>query len=576
MAFFQRSVLNRVFARLTIVALVSVFMVAAPIGGRAIHAASGTTATTGKVSLAGTGNLQNAPAASSNSVRILKPPFAVNRLGVNGHSGSNPGQAPVVDATVSQPAAAAGHLLQSFDGVSDKDNAITTGFILTPPDQGLCVGPLASFHQKVVFEPVNIAFRIFSTSGKSIFGPAPLSFLFNEPAFPKEFISDPSCAFDPGTKDFFFTVLAFNLNGTESHLDITVLHQDGGFVTYRFDETDKSGRGCPCFGDQPLLGFDQYNIYVSSNEFPLKQPSPFYNGAQVFAISKSQLAAFSQVVNFAEFAHLSDSGILIETLQPAVTYDNAAPAEYLVNSMTVDAYGYNNNADHRLGIFAITNRGAVTQGGTPTLSNPTVINSEPYVQPNIAPQPSHQLLLNADDDRMKQVEYARGSLMATLSTAVFIKGDNTRDGAAWFDLNTSMQGSLTVNASINHQGYIAAKGLYVLYPAILKNSSGTVEMAFSITNGTINPSAAYTIVPDGSSPPGAGVISVAGTGNGSYSDTFTCSRTSAPFACRWGDYSWITLDEGSNNFWMGSEYVPPASDSVGNANWGTRVYEVSG
>ncbi|MDQ6662419.1 MAG: hypothetical protein M3Z24_15825 [Chloroflexota bacterium] len=511
----------------------------------------------------------------------------VNRMGVNGKVSSNASVMPSTTATlqgssvkgqaVHRSSSKAGQLLQSFDGVSDLDNAVTTGFVLTPPDQGLCVGTLTG--QKVVIEPVNISFRIFSTTGTTLFGPAPISFLFQEPSILKEFISDPRCQYDKSTGDFFFTVLAFNSTGSESHIDVTVLHQDGNFFTYRFDSTDIGGRGCPCFADQPLIGLDKYNIYVSGNEFPIAQPSPFYNGAEVYAISKSQLAA-NTPANYVEFSNLSDQGILIETLQPAITYDNNAPAEYLLHSFVVDANGNNTSFDRRLGVFAITNQAAVTQGGTPTLSNPTVINSEAYAQPNPAPEPSG-LLLNADDDRMQQVQYINGNLMGALSTAVLVKGDTTpRDGAAWFDIEPSLHGSLTVNARIKHQGYIAASGLYILYPAIAQNKNGTVEMAFSITSSTINPSAAYAVVPDETHSKNAGAVYVAATGSGSYFDTFTCSGTLPP-GCRWGDYSWITLDPNTSNFWMGSEYVPPLNREtinghIINANWGTRLYEVGG
>jgi hypothetical protein len=113
------------------------------------------------------------------------------------------------------------------------------------------------------------------------------------------------------------------------------------------------------------LGLDKYNIYVSLNQFPHEQPSPYYIGVEVFAISKSQLAAFSQAVNYVEFSHISNAGNQIETLQPAITYDPKAPAEYLMHSFVINNKGNNIPFDHRLGIFAITNQAAVTAGGFP-------------------------------------------------------------------------------------------------------------------------------------------------------------------------------------------------------------------
>ncbi len=173
---------------------------------------------------------------------------------------------------------------------------------------------------------------------------------------------------------------------------------------------------------------------------------------------------------------------------------------------------------------------------------------------------------------MQQVEYINGNLMGALDTAVSIQGDPVnRDGAAWFDIEPSLSGSLTVKAHIKHQGYIAAAGLYVLYPAIMQSKDGNVEMAFSISSSTINPSAAYAVVPDETHTSNAGQIFVAASGTGP--DTgFTCGGPTGP--CRWGDYSWATLDPGSTNIWMASEYIPPVGSQSVFANWGTDIYEV--
>ena len=545
--------------------------------GSAVRASS-STQTKGTSALAGSSSWNQLKTTKVTGTVTPQHKFKVNRMGINNKVSSNASSAPSVTATAMGAVAASqskkssnvGKLLQSFDGVSDLDNANIFNFVLTPPDQGLCVGPLAAAGLKLVFEPVNITFKVFDTHGNDLLGAIPDFVLYNES--PNEFTSDPRCQYDPATKDFFFTILAIDPSGTTSHFDVTVLRQDGSISFYQFDTTDPTGRGCPCFGDQPLLGIDKYNLYVSNNEFPIAV-SPIYNGAEVYAISKSQLAA-GATANFAEISNISDQGILIETLQPAITYDANAPAEYLLHSFTVDVNGANNSFDHRLGVFAITNQAAVTAGGFPTLSNPTVINSEPYAQPNLALQPDPSLVLNPDDDRMQQVEYINGNLMGAFSTAVSVQGDTiTRDGAAWFDIEPSLNGSLIVNAKIKNQGYIAASGLYILYPAIEQSKDGNVLMAFSITNSTTNPSAAYAVVPDGTHSSNAGAIHVAATGNGSYFDNFTCSATLPP-GCRWGDYSWAVLDPNSNNIWMGSEYIPPAARQTTNANWGTRVYEV--
>jgi hypothetical protein len=551
---------------------------AAPVGARSLSgAAAGATSATsatptlGSVSPSGSGSLSNLPAnTSSGSVHSFNSTGRVNLSGATPTGGQQPSRAAALPTTSAHPLSSNGKLLHSFDGVSDLDNT-SQGVILAPPDQGLCEGPLASFGQNVVIEPVNITLKFFSTSGTDFLGPIPLYLLFGEPS--GEFLSDPRCHFDAATGDFFFTVLAIDSN-TASHFDVTVLHQSGVFYVYRFDSTDPGGRGCPCFADQPLLGMDSQNLYVSGNEFPIAQPSPIFNGAEIWAISKSQLASPPASVNFAEFPNISDGGILIETLQPAIT-DSSAPAEYFLHSFVVDATGNNSTFDNRLGIFAMTNQSAVSAGGLPTLSAPTIINSEAYVQPNLALQPSSANPdLNPDDDRMQQVQYVNGSLYGALSTAVSIKGDGTRTGIAWFKIKPSLKGSLTVKASIVKQGYVGAAGTYLLYPAIETNFQGVSEIAFSLsspTPGAGNPSAAYVVGKMGGS--GFGPVFVAATGNGPYFDDFTCGGGFPP-GCRWGDYSYAVFDASTDEIWMGSEYIPPVSRQYPDANWGTRVYEV--
>ncbi len=518
----------------------------------------------GQAVLAGTGNIASAPTPAAGGVSTMNMSHRANLGGKPARSPLSAARMPVI---AGEALSSNGTLLQNFDGVSDLDNANTTGFILAPPDQGLCVGPLEGY--EVVIEPVNISFAIYSTSGTELVGPLPLSYIYGEPNFPAEFISDPRCQYDKSTGDFFFTILAFNPNGSESHLDISVLHQNGSFAVYRIDTTDATGRGCPCFADQPLLGIDSQNLYISGNEYPINQPSPYFNGAEIFAISKSQLAA-NVTANFVEFPHLSDGGILIETLQPAITA-GSAPAEYFLHSFTVDAFGNNSSYDNRLGIFALTNQSAVTAGGTPTLSNPTIFSSETYVQPNLAPQPSG-VMLNPDDDRMQQVQYINGKLYGALSTAVAIKNDATRTGIAWFQIKPSLKGALTVKASVTHQGYVGAAGTYLLYPAIAQGHKGIVEIGFSLSSTTLTPSAAY-VVGTAADVTGFGPIFVAATGTGSYTDTFTCNGSGPP-GCRWGDYSWATIDPITDELWFGAEYTPPLNRQISNANWGTRIFEV--
>ena len=48
---------------------------------------------------------------------------------------------------------------------------------------------------------------------------------------------------------------------------------------------------CPCIADQPLLGFDDYGIYISTNEYDIDPFGGSFNGAQLYALDKVAAAA---------------------------------------------------------------------------------------------------------------------------------------------------------------------------------------------------------------------------------------------------------------------------------------------
>jgi hypothetical protein len=450
-----------------------------------------------------------------------------------------------------------GGMLQNFNGVSAFDNFNVNGFQVEPPDQGLCVG------NGFVMELVNLAGAIYHSDGSAAVGPFNLQGFFGEPSGVfGTFISDPRCYYDPSTNTWFATVLGVT---SGSRIDLAVNASGDPTMTwtiYQIDTTDLSHPGCPCLPDQPLLGIDQFNLYISTNEFSFF--APIFNGAQVYAISKSQLVSLSHHVNIVHFDKLTFADNPVASLQPAITVGKA-DAEYLANSIFYD------NLDNRLGVWAITNQQAVTAGGTPTISD-VLITSEVYVQPSVAPNPNRNTL-NPDDTRLQQLVFSNGNLWTALDTALIINGDTqSRDGAAWFDIQPVLSGDGTTiqDAKIANQGYVAVSGNYVLYPAIAINSAGTVTMALSVTGLQTFPSAAFSVLAAGDTSFGAVQLAAPGatTDNG-----FTCGGLLAP--CRWGDYSAAMLDPtGGKDFWLATEYIPPVGSS--SANWGTRVYEVQG
>ena len=488
------------------------------------------------------------------STTIVPPdaPATVPR-GVRRIRTGNTQSASISTPSGSQLSGNVGALLQNFNGTSSLDSEKTNfGAEFEPPDQGLCVG------NGFVVEPVNSAYNIYRTNGTKIAGPFNVNRLFND-GF-RQFTSDPRCHYDKTTNTWFAIILFISSNSKVGRIDLSV-NPTGDpttpWTTYRIDTTDPGNRGCPCFGDQPLLGIDQDNIYVSTNEFSILGPQ--FNGAQLYAISKSELVALARSVHFVHFGSLRIGGAIAASVQPAISF-GTPDAEYFMNSLDP-----NGTFDNRIGVWAMTNRQAVSQGGTPTLSH-LVITSEPYGVPPPAIQKGSTSKLDSGDDRMQQVQYINGQLWGELGTAVTIPNDNNeRAGAAWFEVKPHLSGQTIGSAAITKQGYVTLKGNYLIYPAIQASPTGTAAMIMTLSGKDFFPSVVYTVLQKGQST--FGPLQVAATGTGPYFRKST----------RWGDYSWAILDPQGTSFWMATEYIPPKSSQTtdGKQNWGTRVIEVS-
>ena len=458
-------------------------------------------------------------------------------------------QAPTATAA---SAASSATVLHNFNGTSSLDSELTNYRArFEPPDQGLCAG------NGFVLEPVNSAYRIYHTDGSTIEGPFNVNDLYNEGG--QEFTSDPRCHFDASTNTWFAIILFISLDGTSSHLDVAV-NPSGDPTTlwteYQFDTTHHGGNGCPCFGDQPLLGIDRDNLYVSTNEFSILGPQ--FNGAQIYAFSKSDLIKVKPL-HFVHFGNLKIGGGFAASVQPAITSGSAA-AEYFLSSLDPNA-----TFDDRIGVWAFTGRDLAGSGNVPNLSS-TIITSETYGFPVQAAQKGSSSQINPDDDRMQQVQFIGGNVWGELETSLTIPGDSAqRDGAAWFVVHPSLTGGGIGTSVIKHQGYVEQSGAYLLYPALQADSAGRSAMVFTLTGAKNFPSAAYATLNTGAAQFGAPVIGAPGTG------------PYDPKATRWGDYSWAVLNSASDDFWLATEYMPPSSSqtTTGQRNWGTRVFDVS-
>jgi hypothetical protein len=471
--------------------------------------------------------------------------------------------------------AGAGNLVANFNGIDDATNIPLVGGHLTPPDQGLCVGPASAFpadlgvpgNTSIVIEAVNEAVTVYDTSGNVLFGPDSLADLFSDP-----FASgDVSCNYDPGTQSFFFTEIGA-VDNAFFGTGIAVLNSSG-YAAYAVD----TAQGGFCLPDFPQQGFNDNAFYITVREFCGQNQD--FEGASLYGLSKSQLASLSSTVNFTSWSGLVDSaGIPVDGLRPAI--GDGTNTEYLLNAIAYDATGNSTNASN-LDMWQVTGGQNITSGSGTVSLNEQSVPSEPYAFPVDATSTgdgscsfhhgvceiTSESFLDPVDSRVEQVQFANDHgatrLYTSLDTALTVgNGPTPVDGAAWFEVNPN-------TGKINHQGYVALAGTNLLMPSMVRSGSGTLNMGFSMTSPTLNPSTGYVISKNQGNK--FGPVQTTGVGYGphlSYSPILFGRH-------RWGDYSAVALDPSTGNVWMADEYTfdqgPDPAD-----NWGTRVWGLTG
>jgi hypothetical protein len=532
--------------------------------------------------------------------------------------------------------------VMGFEGLNHYQQRYSRGgnqFSVEPPDQGMCVG------NGYVVEVVNDVFNVYSAStGQSVlpdntatnvvsghprnvnhavdlnsfFGYAPA--INRSTGVRGQFVTDPSCLYDAATQRFFLDALTLEAPfNNVNHLDLAVSRTSdptGLWNIYHVDVTNDGSVGatggpCPCLGDYPHMGADANGIYLTTNSYPWGPGS--FDGAQIYAFSKSQLAAGAASVTM---AHIDTTGMVNATspvpqTEPGFTVwpaqspsnqfntDNGGTEYFLSSNAGGEASGNAfTGSSTNLVVWTLQNTSSLnTASPSLSLSN-KVLNVNQYAIPpqqqqpgsgtapgTNAPQghcindtttllfngqtgcwrllfggePAHNEVIStpdSNDTRMQQVTYANGKLWGALDTALNPGGGPQRAGIAWFIINPNA-------GKVDSQGYLGATGHDFTYPAIGVTASGRGVMAFTDTGDTTFPSAAYAAIDAH-----AGVSAwadVPGGQGAADDDGFTSYKAQVgnPPRTRWGDYGAAAVD--GNSIWIASEYIAHACDYT---TWG--------
>jgi hypothetical protein len=513
-------------------------------------------------------------------------------------------------------------------------------FTVEPPDQALCAG--AGY----VVEAVNDVMNVFNTSGQSqlpdntatnIVSGFPTdvnhavdlnSFLGYAPAVDRstgvraQSVTDPSCLYDAATQRFFFVALTLESrpNGSltlVNHLDIAVSKTPdptGAWTIYRVDVTnDGSNIGGvnpgPYLGDYPHIGADAYGFYVTTNAYPWLANG--FGGAQIYAFSKSQLAAGAANVTM---VHLNTTGLVkapsdAGSTQPGFTVwpaQSPGTASFNLAAGGTEYFLSSNAADEathpaagtggaytstQIVVWSLTNTTSLDSTAPALNLSSKLLSVNQYAIPpkqkqpgsgNLATaaaaqgfcindtttllfngqfgcwrllfggEPAHNEVVSrpdSNDTRMQQVTYANGKLWGSLDTALNPDGGGQRAGIAWYIVNPDAN-------KVVLQGYLGATGYDLTYPAIGVTAAGRGVMAFTATGDNQYPSSAFAAI-DAS----GGVTqwnNVTGGQGAAPDDGFTGykSQVGDPPRTRWGDYSAAAVD--GNAIWIASEYIARA------------------
>jgi hypothetical protein len=628
-------------------------------GGTALAAPSGVTRSvglsatsspqTGSFTPSGTADVTTAEFPAQVDTAAGPGPFPGVITGRRLSKGSAEGAS--VKSGVQDPASATFEF--GFDGLNHYQQRYSRGgnqFSVEPPDQGMCVG------NGFVLEVVNDVLNVYNTSGQSVLPDNTAtnivsglprnvnhaidlnSFLGYAPAINRStglrgpFVTDPSCIYDGATQRFFVialtleTVPATGADTQVNHLDLAVSKTSdptGAWNIYRVDVTNDgsnnpdTSNACPCLGDYPHIGADAHGVYVVTNSYPWNGNG--FNGAQIYAFSKAQLAAGAASVTmvhldtFGAVSLPSDAGPTQPgfTVWPAVSPDpnsfdqGHGGTEYFMSSNAANEATHpvagtgGNYVSTQIIVWTLThtssldtaapaldldnkvvsvNRYALPpqqhQPGAGTLATDDTplgfcINDTTTVLFNTATgcwkllfgtEPSHDEVIStpdANDTRMQQVVFADGNLWGALDTAINPDGGPQRAGIAYFVVSPK-------SGKVVLQGYLGAEGHDFTYPTIAVTASGRGVMAFTATGDRLYPSAAYAPI-DAQS--GAGRWKLAGPdGRGSAPDDgFTSykAEVGSPPRTRWGDFGAAVVD--GNSIWIASEFI---ADHCDYTTWG--------
>jgi hypothetical protein len=539
-----------------------------------------------------------------------------------------------------------------FEGLNFYQQRYSRGgnqFSVEPPDQGMCAG------NGYVVEAVNDVLNVYSQStgasalpdntATNIVSGFPRnvnhavdlnSFYRYAPAIDRAHgnargpsLTDPSCLYDAATQRFFVVVLTIDPGSRNNHLDIAVSQTSNPTGSWNIYSTPVTGDGihnpaagnaCPCLGDYPHIGADANGFYITTNSYPWNGNG--FNGSQIYAYSKAQLAAGAASVNT---QHIDTWGMVnapsdAGSTQPGFTVwpaqsppgsfnsDNGG-TEYFLSSNAADEATHpvagtgGNYVSNQIVLWTLTNTSSLNSAPSLNISS-KLLGVGTYALPPKQRQPGSGSApgLNVPqghciNDTTTPTIFGVGcwnilfacpaanpNCVAHDEVVSRPDSNDTRmqqvfyaNGKVWGALDTALNpdgGGQRAGIAwyivkpdagkVALSGYLGSAGRDFTYPAVAVLGNGRGIMAFTDTGDGTNPSAAYASI-DANAGIGAW-NDVPGGGGASPDDGFTSYKVQVgnPPRTRWGDYGAAAVD--GTSIWLASEIT--STRACNYTDWG--------
>ncbi|MCD4745588.1 MAG: hypothetical protein K8R58_04760, partial [Bacteroidales bacterium] len=429
---------------------------------------------------------------------------------------------------------AGGPPILNFEGVGNVNGVY-------PPDTEGDVGP------NHYFQMINLSFAIFDKSGNLLYGPADNSTLWN--GFPGPWSStndgDPIVLYDELADRWLASQFAINTpDGTYWQLIAISQTPDptGAWYQYAFEFPD--------FNDYPKLGVWPDGYYVAFNMFGST------NRALAAVFERDLMLIGNPGARMQYFDLIGGDP---QSMLPS-DFDGTPPPAGTPNYFAYfndDAWGYPND---QLRIWEFHTDWINTSNTT--FTEAYNLTTEPFdseictaYRGRCIHQPGTSRKLESLSDRlMYRLQYRNFGTHQVMVTNHTVDVGSGHAGIRWYELRN--YGPAWV---IHQQGSYAPDSDHRWMGSIAMDELGYIALGYSVSSLTTYPSIRYTSRTPSSLP---GLLNLA------EEVIITGSGSQTGYACRWGDYSSMSLDPSDNiTFWYTQEYI----QTTGSANWQTRI-----